>query len=56
MGCERLSWQVQVPRSYRVIDPRSGEGLRQGTRATADEWIPDEGDGQRLFICCDEQC
>ena len=43
-----------VPRRYRVIDPRSGDVLRQGTRASADEWILDEGDGPRLFICCDE--
>jgi len=42
-----------VPRRYRVIDPRTGTVLQQGIRASADEWIPDEGDGPRVFICCD---
>jgi hypothetical protein len=44
----------QVPRRYRVIDPRTGAVLREGTRATASEWILDEGDGPRVYICCDE--
>jgi hypothetical protein len=44
----------EVPRSYRVIDPRSGALLRQGTRAAGDEWIPDQGEGPRVYICCDE--
>ncbi len=44
----------QVPRHYRVIDPRTGALLREGMRATADEWILDEGEGPRVYICCDE--
>ena len=45
----------EVPRCYRVVDPRTGETLGAGTRASADAWIPDEGDGPRVYICCDEQ-
>ena len=45
----------EVPRRYRVVDPRTGETLSAGTRASADAWIPDEGDGPRVYICCDEQ-
>jgi hypothetical protein len=44
----------QAPRRYRVIDPRTGGVLRQGARASVGEWIPDDGDGPRVFICCDE--
>ena len=44
----------QVPRRYRVVDPRTGEVLREGMRASVHEWIPDEGSGPRLYICCDE--
>jgi hypothetical protein len=43
----------QVPRHYRVVDPRTGAVLREGTRA-AGEMIPDEGSGPRVYICCDE--
>jgi hypothetical protein len=44
----------QVPRRYRVLDPCSGAVVSQGTRASADEWILDEGDGPRIYICSDE--
>jgi hypothetical protein len=44
----------QVPRRYRVVDPRTGAVLREGTRASAGEWIPDEGGGPRVHICCEE--
>ncbi|HET9223441.1 MAG TPA: hypothetical protein VFO07_13100 [Roseiflexaceae bacterium] len=44
----------QVPRRYRVVDPRTGEILRAGARASADEWIPDEGGGPRVYICVDD--
>lgn len=43
-----------VPRRYRVVDPRTGAVLREGVRASAGEWIPDEGGGPRVYICCDE--
>jgi hypothetical protein len=42
-----------VPRRYRVIDPRTGAVVSQGTRV-GDEWIPDDGGGPRVYICCDE--
>jgi hypothetical protein len=42
----------QVPRRYRVVDPRTNTILREGTRA--DEWIPDEGGGPRVYICYDQ--
>jgi uncharacterized cupin superfamily protein len=41
----------QVPRRFRVIDPRTGEVLKEGTRASADEWIPDNGGGPRVYLC-----
>ena len=44
----------QVPRRYGIVAPRTGALLREGTRASADQWIPDEGDGPRIYICCDE--
>jgi hypothetical protein len=42
----------EVPLRYRVVDPRSGEVLREGTRDSPQ--IPDEGGGPRVYICCDE--
>lgn len=42
----------QVPRHYRVVDPRTGVVLRAGTRS-GDEWIPDAGGGPRVYICYD---
>jgi hypothetical protein len=44
----------QVPRRYRVVDPHTGAVLREGTRASANEWIADAGGGPRVYICCDE--
>ena len=43
----------QVPRPYRVVDPRNGEVLRAGTRG-AGEGIPGEGGGPRVYICYGE--
>jgi hypothetical protein len=43
----------QVPRHYRVIDPRTGALLHEGIRATADAAIPDAGGGPRVYICTD---
>ncbi len=54
-----------VPLPYRVIDPRSGEILQEGVRdpgwmppgspdSSAGGWLPDEGEGPRVFICCSE--
>lgn len=44
----------QIPRHYRVIDPRTGEVLKEGTRFSANEWIPDDGGGPRVYICCEK--
>jgi hypothetical protein len=44
----------EVPRRYRVVEPRTGAVLREGTRAAAEETIPDDGGGPRAYICCDE--
>jgi hypothetical protein len=41
----------EVPRRYRVVDPRTGTLLREGTRANGEEWIPDDGGGPRVYIC-----
>lgn len=43
-----------VPRPYRVVDPRTGEVVHRGTRASADSPIPDSGGEPRLYICCDQ--
>ncbi len=45
---------AQVPRRYRVVDPRSGDVLSEGLRESPEAWIPDEGTGPRVYICCDE--
>jgi hypothetical protein len=44
----------QVPLHYRVVDPRTGAIVREGTRSSASEAIPDEGGGPRVFICYDQ--
>lgn len=44
----------QVPRRYRVVEPRTGEVVREGTRGPTHEWIPDEGGEPRVYICWDE--
>src|SRR5918911_1246737 len=44
----------EVPRRYRVVDPRTGDVLREGLRTSPDAWIPDAGTGPRVYICCDE--
>ncbi len=41
----------QVPLPYRVIDPRTGEVVREGVRAAHNEPIPDSGGGPRVYIC-----
>ncbi|MEU5027517.1 DUF4038 domain-containing protein [Streptomyces milbemycinicus] len=42
-----------VPRSYRVIDPRTGETVSEGVRGADDLAIPDEGGAPRVYICYD---
>jgi hypothetical protein len=43
-----------VPLPYRVVDPRTGEVVKRGIRAHADEWILDAGGAPRVYICCTE--
>ena len=40
----------EVPRRYRVVDPRTGKVLREGTRDSGAQ-IPDDGGGPRVYIC-----
>ena len=53
-GGPLMVYGEQVPRRYQVVDPRNGQVVSQGTRPTANGVIPDDGDGPRVFICCDE--
>ncbi|WP_327699168.1 apiosidase-like domain-containing protein [Streptomyces sp. NBC_00459] len=43
----------QVPRSYRVVDPRTGEITGKGVRTADVEYIPDDGGAPRIYICHD---
>ena len=53
-GGPLLMFGEQAPRRYRVVDPRTGEALSEGTRGPTDESIPDEGGAPRVYICYDE--
>ncbi|MEU3143275.1 DUF4038 domain-containing protein [Streptomyces sp. NPDC006999] len=44
---------TQVPRAYRVIDPRTGETTGRGVRTGDTDDIPDEGGAPRVYICYD---
>jgi hypothetical protein len=50
-GPLRLMSGDGVPQRYRVVDPRTGEALREGVRTTGSEPIPDEGRGPRVYLC-----
>ena len=52
-GGPMMMFGDQAPLRYYVVDPRTGRVLRQGDRASATEWIPDEGGSPRLYICFD---
>ena len=43
-----------VPRNFRVIDPRNGRIVREGTRESARAPIADSGGEPRVYLCCDE--
>ena len=45
----------RAPRRYRVVDPRSGDALREGRRHSAGEAITDEGGGPRVHICYENE-
>lgn len=40
-----------APLRYRVVDPCSGDIVREGVRASHTESIPDEGGAPRVYIC-----
>ncbi|MFF3505501.1 DUF4038 domain-containing protein [Streptomyces sp. NPDC003247] len=40
-----------IPRSYRVIDPRTGAVVGEGTRKSAADPIPDPGGEPRVYVC-----
>ena len=44
----------EVPRCYRVIDPRNGAIVSEGLRPAGDGVIPDDNGQARVFICYDE--
>jgi hypothetical protein len=41
----------EVPLPYRIIDPRNGQILKQGIRASSSEWIQDDSGSPRVYIC-----
>lgn len=48
-GGPLMTYGEDVPRRYRVVDPRSGEVLHEGTRDS--QRIPDQGGGPRVYVC-----
>lgn len=53
-GGPLLLFGEDVPRPYRVVDPRTGATIRAGVRRVADDVVADEGAGPRVYICCEE--
>lgn len=51
-GGAQMVFSDDVPHPYRVIDPRTGEIIAEGVRAPTEQWIPDAGDGPRVYVCC----
>lgn len=49
-GGELRLFTDQVPLAYRVVDPKTGEILSTGRRASHDDQIPETGDGPRVVI------
>lgn len=52
-GGPLLMYGDRAPLCYRVLDPRTGEVITEGMRASPGEWIPDKGGGPRVYICYD---
>jgi hypothetical protein len=52
-GGPQMLYGEDVPQHYRVVDPRTGKVLREGVRDGPR--ILDEGDGPRVYICCDPE-
>jgi hypothetical protein len=44
---------ANVQLAYRVVDPRTGETVREGVRAGDGDPVPDEGGAPRVYICHD---
>lgn len=53
-GGNLLIFNDKAPLGYRVIDPRSGEILREGVRESHSDPVPDEGGSPCVYICYDE--
>ncbi len=43
-----------VPRRYRIVDPRTGAVVREGVRGPAENIVAEEGGAPRVYIFCDE--
>jgi hypothetical protein len=50
-GPLRFLTGVDLPRAYRVVDPRTGKVVATGVRETGDAPIPDHGAGPLVYIC-----
>ena len=53
-GLQLKLFGEQVPRRYRVVDPRTGDVLLTGERAAGEDWVRHPGDGPHILICCNE--
>ncbi|WP_369051905.1 apiosidase-like domain-containing protein [Kineococcus terrestris] len=42
---------ADVPRAYRVLDPRTGEVVAEGVREHDDSPVPDPGGAPRVYVC-----
>jgi hypothetical protein len=51
-GGPMMFYGEDVPKRYRVVDPRTGEVLREGVRDSPR--MMEEGSGPRVYICCDD--
>jgi hypothetical protein len=49
-----IFFDEQVPRRYRIVDPRTGTVVREGVRAPGEAVVHDEGGAPRVYIFCDE--
>jgi hypothetical protein len=51
-GGPMMFYGEDVPKRYRVIDPRTGVVVHEGMRDSPR--IADKGGGPRVYICCDD--
>lgn len=52
-GDVRFYCEDPVPAPFRIVDPRTGEVLREGVRRPG-EVLPDPGGAPRVYLCCRE--